>query len=228
MKAVCLLTGGAGFLGGELCKLLSADYHLISVYHQKIPVSGSKLFTSVANPDDEEILFIQADLTKKDDVRRVVEVALARFGKIDHIIHCAADIKFHGKIREIFFNGDYFQSQFTINTLSPMLLTSLVYEECWKDVPDVNKEKNRSVVNISSMSGLVSTPAPQSQVVYAASKAAYNILSAHLSAELVPYHVRVNCVCPASLKDPVYLKKVLNTIRSLLTNNESDKIISSF
>jgi NAD(P)-dependent dehydrogenase (short-subunit alcohol dehydrogenase family) len=70
---------------------------------------------------EEMVYCVQADLTKPEDIRRVVEVGMARFGQIDHVVNAAADLKFHGKLKELWFYNSYAAQQMFINSISPML-----------------------------------------------------------------------------------------------------------
>jgi NAD(P)-dependent dehydrogenase (short-subunit alcohol dehydrogenase family) len=135
-----------------------------------------------------------ADLLKRDDIRRIVDIALARIGQVDTIVNCAADVHFYGKAAEAWYAEDAPRSQFMVNCVAPMQLVSLVHDLCWKDNRDENAHRNRSVVNISTVSGIYAFPS-QGQAFYSASKAALNMLSLHLALELAPYSIRLNALC---------------------------------
>ncbi len=234
MKPVCLITGAAGKLGAALCRELASSYEIIAAYHSKVPAFPSQLKFRIAHPGQgriqpnaaASIFCVQADLTRREDIRRLVEVSLAKFGKVDVIINSAADVKFHGKLLELWQDGGYCESQIHLNAIAPFQLVSAFHHSCWKDAPDENALWNRNVVNVSSMSGLY-VYGNGGQGVYSASKAALNILTLHLSLELAPYSVRVNAICPGTFSDLASTVRVVRDIEPLLRGDSTGLVVGS-
>lgn len=232
MKAVCLITGAGGRLGQELCRQLSGKYNVIAAYRKRAPDSqhrqsisfGDHIGFSNAASADNSVYAVQADLADRGDIRRLVEVGMARFGQIDYLVNSAADLRYHGKLLELWQADDYAQSTMNLNAISPMLLTSAVFEHCWKASPPMNSKANRGVINVSSISGL--QVYPSNSAFYAASKAAMNILTLFLSLELAPYSVRANAICPGRFDDVESTAKVARSVRSLMEGMDSGKIIT--
>ncbi len=234
MKPVCLITGAGGRLGQDLCHALQEDYELVATYRSTIPNIPSQFqrpLEGADEPENESALsdvpayLVQADLTCREDVKRVVEVTLARYGRIDALINAAADIKFHGNLRDLWQADDYPQSQMLLNSIVPMQLASAIYQYCWKDQPDENARWNRSVVNVSSISGLY-VYEERGQAFYGVSKAALNMLTLYLSLELAPYSVRVNAICPSRFTGMAATRRVTETIRNLLTGDSTGTIVT--
>ncbi len=97
-KRVCLLTGASGRLGTAFCRRNASRYDIVAVYHSRFPQLVSQC-SSLADPlapeaesgeNEHPVFTVQADLTRDDDIARLVEVALARFGRIDLLVNCAA------------------------------------------------------------------------------------------------------------------------------------------
>src|SRR5215471_580808 len=95
---VCLFTGASGQLGEMFWKMFGAEYQIAAVYCNTVPQAVSQLHWRVdplsPNSELEEnknpVYAIQADLTVEEDLRRTVEVTLARFEKIDIVVNAAA------------------------------------------------------------------------------------------------------------------------------------------
>jgi NAD(P)-dependent dehydrogenase (short-subunit alcohol dehydrogenase family) len=156
-------------------------------------------------------------------VRRIVEVALARFGFIDSVVNAAADTKFHGKLTELWDADEYAPSQLFANCVAPLRLVSLVHRACWRDRTAANAERNRSVVNVSSVSGLY-VFRDSGQAFYAASKAALNILTMYLALELAPYSVRANALCPGRFTEGDSTEQVATNVIRLLEGTDTGMV----
>jgi NAD(P)-dependent dehydrogenase (short-subunit alcohol dehydrogenase family) len=228
-KRVCLLTGANGTLGTALLRDLAQDFAIVATYRRNVPRIYSQFMRRVSTHVQEcdPVFLIKADLQKRDDVLRTVEVALARHGQIDVIVNSAADVRFHGKLVESWTTSELHAGQLYLNCIAPMQLVALIHDLCWKDSPDENAQRNRSVLNVSSMSGLHAY-SEAGQGFYSASKAALNMLSLHLALELAPYSVRVNAICPPNLDDHDRMQKTLQAARRLIDGDQTGEIITCF
>jgi 3-oxoacyl-[acyl-carrier protein] reductase len=128
------------------------------------------------------------------DIRQAIQLGAARFGTIDAIVTAAADQQFHGHLRDLALDDDYALEQLDINLLGPFRLASQVFHQLWREDPDLNRERNRSVVTISSHSA--TSDRPDQHAIYGGSKAALELLTRILARELEPYGVRANYVVP--------------------------------
>ena len=225
MKRVCLITGASGRLGTALCASLATDYHVIAAYNRNQPSVSSQLRRCLRPSDDlAEALCIQADLTKREDVRRLVEVSLARFGRIDVLINAASDLRFYGKVTELWQSDSYAIHQLDLNCVAPMLLSSAIFSGFWRDQREENQRWNRCIVNVSSMSALYAYP-EAGQAFYAASKSALNMLTLYQALELAHYSVRVNAVCPGRFRNYLEMEPVVTKVLSLLSGDDTGLIV---
>jgi NAD(P)-dependent dehydrogenase (short-subunit alcohol dehydrogenase family) len=215
-----------------LCRALAPEYDIVATFRSTEPAVASQnrwpagsASSSAGAPDPVTPVFcVQADLTRREDLRRLVEVSLARFGRIDAIVNVAADTKFHGKLLELWPDDEYASGQLETNCVAPLALVSAVHQACWKDRSRENAAGNRSVVNVSSMSGLYAYKDTR-QAFYAASKAALNMLTLHLSLELAPYSVRANALCPGRFSDQPSTGRVVEAVRDLLEGAATGTVV---
>jgi NAD(P)-dependent dehydrogenase (short-subunit alcohol dehydrogenase family) len=105
-----------------------------------------------------------------------------------------------------------------------MQLTSAIFQDSWKHDRQANQERNRCVINISSISGLHVFPS-SGQAFYSASKAALNFLTRHLANELADYCVRANAVCPPRFPDSVPTETVVDRVRELAVGDLTGEVI---
>ena len=225
MKPVCLVTGASGTVGVAICNALAPTHQIIAQYHQDLPAFPSQLSRPTAVDAALLPYCVQADLGERDDIRRLAEVALARGQAIDCVINCAADVRFHGKVSELWQSDDYALQQLDVNAVAPFRLVSLIHDLCWKDDVDGNALRNRCVINVSSGSGLM-VMRTTTQAFYGASKAALNMLTMYLALDLAPYSVRVNAICPGRLATPESMARVVELIKSLISDQSTGEVIS--
>ncbi len=226
MKPVCLITGAGGRLGSALCAALANEFEVIAVYRSRLPEVNSQLQQKLGPAPHDPVYCVQADLSEPADIRRVVEVAAARSGRVDVIVNAAADIRFHGNLREIWGKERLEEKQLLLNAVSPFWLVSAVHQLLWKDDADGNHRFNRNVVNISSVSGLY-VGKPQGQGFYAASKASLNILSMHLASELAPYSVRVNTLCPGRFVSAEETALVVREVQRMISGSMTGMVTAA-
>ena len=72
---------------------------------------------------------------------------------------------------------------------------------CKKVIPLMRKRGGGAIVNVSSFNALAGNP---NQIAYNASKGAIKALTMSLAMEHVGENIRVNCVCPATAKTPIF------------------------
>lgn len=228
MRPVCLVTGASGKLGKALIERLSPGHDLICVHNRREPVGSSQVRRRLGHPPDArtpnrpDAYWIQADLRSDSDLRHVVDLALARFDIIDVVVNGAADTTFHGPLLDLAFS-DKAVAQLELNCVQPLKLVSLVHHAVWKHDPDENRRRNRSVVNVSSISGLHAY-ASVGQAYYGASKAALNHLTRYLATELTPYSVRANALCPAKFPDTVPTSVVADSILQAIEGQATGEV----
>ena len=221
-RRVVLITGASGELGTACCRALAHTHDVLAVYHTTPPKGATQDRSTIdplnpgVRPDagaPQPVYAVRADLTLDADLDRVVEVGLARFGRIDVIVNAAAAAISASLLNEQAF-GQALQAMVAVNLLAPIKLSALVTRQCWREDPVGNKALNRNVINVSCASGVHMNQRPK-LAGHAATKAALNFLSCHLAAELNPLAVRVNAVAPARFPNPVPTSRVVESVQRL-------------
>ena len=139
---------------------------------------------------------LNCDVTKEDDVNRIVKQTIEEFGRID-ILVCNAGFGTWAAAEEMEFST--WQKIMDVNLNGVFL--------CCKSVGgEMIKKKKGSIINIASIAAHT-VPIPQKQCHYNASKAGVVHLTRSLAVEWAPYNIRVNVLCPGYIMTPL-LKKV--------------------
>jgi NAD(P)-dependent dehydrogenase (short-subunit alcohol dehydrogenase family) len=221
-KRVCLLTGAGGKLGRAFCRLYRSQYDIVAVYRRSPPDVPSQR-SSVVDPllpaerlaeNEHPVFAVQADLADDHQLTRVVELALARFDRVDLLVNAAADTAFLGSSLDHDRRLARIRAQVNVNTIVPAALAATVARLFWRDRPEENRAANRGVVHVSSVSGS-EVFGHTGQSVYAASKAALDMMAAHMAHDLGPIGMRSNVVAPARFPDVVPAECVAEMIARL-------------
>lgn len=232
MKPVCLLTGAGGVLGSAFCRTLAARFDIAAVYRARHPDTPSQLEwlrdpldPSLRVPENDHPVFaIQQDLSHEDGPSRVVDLALTHFGRVDVLVNAAADVTFWGPLLDAERQKDRLRSQLEMNVMVPIRLAALVAERFWRDRRDENLARSRSVVNVSSTSGLQIFKGCN-QSMYSASKAALNYLTCHMAEEFSVFGVRANAVAPGSFPGQIATARVVSAIIRLAEEDIAGKVL---
>lgn len=161
-----LITGGGSGIGLEIAKSLNAS--------NKIIIAGrNKEKLDAAAEGLENVFTIQADITNKKDVTRLVEEIKLNFGGLNILINNAG----HAYAYTLSDTSDTYtkaSAEFETNYFAPIRLTE-------KLLPLLKQENNSAVVNVSSIVAF----APGSHVpTYSDSKAALHSYTQLLRHEL--------------------------------------------
>jgi NAD(P)-dependent dehydrogenase (short-subunit alcohol dehydrogenase family) len=229
---VCLLTGASGLLGTELCRQLAGRYRIAGLWQSRRPsvASQEQSFFDPLDPKrslDENAHPIQAircDLGSPAAIDRVVERVLKRYGRVDLLINCAA----HMRMRPLVGDDELIEradAHFAVNVTAPLQLTTALTEQFWGDEGGANMRENRSVVNVSSTSGAVVFPG-NGQALYAASKAALNMMTGHLASELAGVGVRVNAVAPTTFPRYIPTERVAARVLDLAAGDMTGQVLT--
>jgi L-fucose dehydrogenase len=185
---VYIVTGGAKGIGGAITDVLCAEgAHVVMAGHNatdlnnKLTELQSKGFIARA---------VEAELTRVDDCKKVVDFTWHTFHRIDGLVNNAGVNDGVGLEKG---DPDRFMLSLQKNllhyyTMAHLALTAL-------------KQSRGAIVNIGSK---VSLTGQGNTSGYAAAKGAINALTREWAVELLPYEIRVNTVLPAEVWTPLY------------------------
>jgi 3-oxoacyl-[acyl-carrier protein] reductase len=137
-----------------------------------------------------EVLAVQADMAKAEDVDRFVSEAAQKFGRIDILVNNAGT----GRLSDLM---ELPEEEFRYNM--DLMLFSLIRSS--KAVVFYMRERKWGrIINISSIFG----KQPGGLVDYDAIKAAVNMFTKDLANYLAKDNILVNAVCPGPIKTPLW------------------------
>jgi NAD(P)-dependent dehydrogenase (short-subunit alcohol dehydrogenase family) len=131
--------------------------------------------------------FVRADVRHEEDVRNLVDQAIARFGQLDVAVNNAGTLGTPGPLTE--HSAESYAAIFDTNVLG--LVLSMKHE-----LRVMQAQRHGSIVNLSSIVGHKALPGAP---LYVASKHAVEGLTKAAALEAVAFGVRVNAVAPGPI-----------------------------
>lgn len=136
--------------------------------------------------------FVAVDISKSEQVKRMVALAVERFGRLDVAVNNAALKPDNAPAAE--FDESYWDRLMSVDLKGTALC--MKYELAQM----LRQGEGGSIVNISSVSGF--RPQPNT-IAYVAAKHAVNGLTKNAAMEYGPHGIRVNAVAPGAIDTPM-------------------------
>ncbi|XP_017082257.1 3-oxoacyl-[acyl-carrier-protein] reductase FabG-like [Drosophila eugracilis] len=178
---VIIVTGASSGIGAGTSVLLAKLGGLLTIVGRnvdKLKETAEQIDAAGGAP----AIQVAADMNNESDVKNIVSVTLAKYGRIDVLVNNAGILEL-GSIENT--SLEQFDRVMNTNVRSLYQLTTLV-------TPELIKTKG-NIVNVSSVNGIRSFPGV---LAYNVSKAAVDQFTRCVALELAPKGVRVNAVNP--------------------------------
>ena len=181
MKTV-LVTGGSRGIGKCIAENLAKDGYNVVLNYNKSKKQAEETKKNLEKQGINIEIF-KADISKREEVKKLVAFTLKKYGNIDVLINNAGIAKIQ------MFND------ITDKDWDEMIGTNLnsVFYCTQEVIPNMIHNKNGCIINISSIWGLVGASC---EVAYSVSKAGINGMTKSLAKELGPSNIRVNAIAP--------------------------------
>jgi 3alpha(or 20beta)-hydroxysteroid dehydrogenase len=191
-----------GRLDGKVAIITGASQGMGEAHARRFAKEGAKVLMTdlndtrgeeIAGELGENVKFMKADVTSLDDWKKVLEEAESSFGPVTVLINNAGII---GPIVEtVEMDEDDYLNVCAINQHSQYYGMKTV-------IPSMQKAGGGSIVNVSSVAGLVSiVGAPN--LAYVGSKFASRGMTKHVAVQYGKDNIRVNSVHPGYIKTPM-------------------------
>ncbi len=182
MKKTVIVTGGSKGIGASIVKILAEEGFNVVLNYNKSEELAKKI-QEECTQKGYSVEIYKADVTKREETKKLVEFAISKFGNIDVLVNNAgiSQIKLFTDITDEDWNN-------MINTN----LNSVFYmtQEVAKNM--IHNKKG-CIINISSIWGVTGASC---EVHYSVAKAGVDAMTKSLAKELGPSGIRINSIAP--------------------------------
>lgn len=200
-QKIAIVTGASRGIGREVAKELAESGITVIANYNKSEEEAKKLQQELEEQNFKLEIF-KADVSKREDVKKLVEYTIEKHGKIDILINNAGISEYKLFTDE---TDEDWDKLINTNLYSAFAMSQEV-------IPNMVHNKKGCIINISSIWGIVGGSL---EVLYSISKAGLDGMTKALAKELGPSNIRVNSIAPG----------IINTkMNSKFTEKEIEEI----
>lgn len=181
MNRVWFITGASRGLGKEYVEIALANGDKVAA-----AARNAAKITQVFG-ENENLLPIQLDVTKQEQMSPAVQATLDAFGRIDILVNNAGYAIF-GALEEV--SDKEIRDLFDTCVFGVLNMSRAV-------IPVMRQQASGRIINVSSKAGLIGDPG---DVAYNAAKFAVDGASEGMSKELADWGIQVMSLCPGSFR----------------------------
>ena len=202
---VAIVTGGARDIGRAVSLKLATEGAKVVVNYFNSQEDANQTLREVEAVGGEAIL-VKGDMTKQEDVDRLVTESVAAYGKrVDVLVNVVGGLVARKTLQEM--DGDFFDFLLRLNVTSTFMVTKAV-------VPHMSS--GGSIVNFASQAGRDGGGPGAS--AYACSKGAVMTFTRAMAKELGPSNIRVNALCPGMISTVFHDTFTKDAVRANVAN----------
>ncbi len=145
--------------------------------------------------EGQRAIACQADITKPEDVARIIDTAKDAWGQVDVLVN---NVGVGGRDAPVeHLDPDAFDKIMDVNLRGAFLTTKAV-------IPHMKERQTGSIINISSLASL----AGHQMLSYEVSKAAMNRMTTATALSVAKYNVRCNAILPGLMDTPMAISGI--------------------
>lgn len=185
---VAVITGSSRGIGRSIAERMAEQGARVVISSRKAQACAEVAAAIDARHGAGRAVAIAANISSKDELKKLVDETNRRLGRIDILVCNAASNPYYGPLAGI--ADEQFRKILDNNVLANHWLINFV-------APQMIERRDGSVIIVSSIGGLRGSPVIGA---YNVSKAADFQLARNLAVEYGPHNVRVNCIAPGLIR----------------------------
>jgi NAD(P)-dependent dehydrogenase (short-subunit alcohol dehydrogenase family) len=194
---VSIITGAGSGMGRIAAELFARQGARVVV--AEYSESAGEETVGLVRAAGGEASFVQVDISREDDARRMVQHAVATYGQVDCLYNNA------GVMPE----ADHSVVDTDVDTWDRVMAVNVrgVFLGCKYAIPQMVTQGAGSVINVASFVAILGCSVPQD--AYTASKGAVLALTRSLAVQFAPSGVRSNAISPGPIETPLLMDWLL-------------------
>ena len=210
MKEVAIVTGASKGIGREIAKELAQEGIQVIANYNKSEKEAKNLQEELAKKNIKLDIF-KADVSKREEAKKLINYALEKYGKIDILINNAGISEYKLFTDE---TDEDWNRVINTNLYSAFIMSQ---EASYNMIHN----KKGCIINISSIWGIVGGAL---EVLYSISKAGIDGMTKALAKELGPSNIRVNSIAPGMINTKMNSKFTKQEIEEIKEEIPLEKI----
>jgi NAD(P)-dependent dehydrogenase (short-subunit alcohol dehydrogenase family) len=191
---VTVVTGGSKGIGLGCVRLFAQEGSYV-VFCSRDENDGRAVEAQVNNARPGSVHFVRADVSRVEDIKRLIDETVEKFRRIDCLINNAGWHPPHKPIDD--FSVEDFRSLLDLNLVS-------YFAACKFALPHLRAVKG----NIINMSSLVGAIGQAGATTYVATKGGITAFTKALAVDEAAHDVRVNVVSPGNIYTPLWQEAI--------------------
>ena len=187
---VAIVTGGGSGIGQTIAKRLGCDGAKVIINYRGSEAGADETRRAIEAGGGEGVV-VKGDVTKMDDLRKLVDAAWDKFGSADILVNNAGMEK-----RSDFWDTpeDEYDMQMAVNLKGPFFLAQAFVRRLRA------AKKPGRIINISSVHEDMAFPG---FTAYCCSKGGLRMMMRNLTVELGPLGITINNIAPGAIVTPI-------------------------
>ena len=185
---VALITGGGSGIGRACAGMFAREGARVAV--SDISLERAQATTQFVTSHGGEAIAISGDVSVGDDAQNMVSATVEKFGKLDVLVN-SAGVSARNAMPKGSSPEEVWDKVIDVNLKGTYMVS-------WHAMPEMAKSGGGSIINLSSIMGLVGYPVGMGGGFnpYNPSKGGVLQFTRNLAIDSASKNVRVNCICP--------------------------------
>jgi glucose 1-dehydrogenase len=188
---VALVTGASSGIGKAIATRFAAEGAHVAVNYRPGHEADAEAAGALASSFETASIAVGADVSKREDVERMIVEVIDKFGRLDIAVNNAG-IEIKKPFLEV--NDDEWNKVIAVNLFGPYVVSQAAARQM------VKQGQGGKLIFISSVHEDIPFP---DYTAYCASKGGVRMLMRNLAMELAPHKINSNNIAPGAIATPI-------------------------